>query len=134
MSSLLEQLGTVRWDDLEGQGTTASGLLEYSSSKIMIIMMARELNKRLKVGFHAGCWACLRELDGVVELVRSKGQGMFPARAPAAPVPGSWALLRNYLYWLKLTFNAACIAKPDPEVSWPKVHAGQCVGVQVRMH
>ena len=49
MSSLFEQLGSVRWHDLEGKETSTSGLFEYSNSKVMVIMMARELNKRLKV-------------------------------------------------------------------------------------
>jgi dehydrogenase/reductase SDR family protein X len=48
MASLFEQLGKVRWDDLEGYTTHDSSLFEYSNSKLMVIMMARELNKRLK--------------------------------------------------------------------------------------
>ena len=49
MASLFELLGTVKWDDLEGYNTRESSVLEYSNSKIMVIMMVRELNKRLKV-------------------------------------------------------------------------------------
>ena len=49
MSSMLEQLGKVPWDDLEGRHSPDSSLLEYSNSKIMIIMLARELNRRLQV-------------------------------------------------------------------------------------
>ena len=51
------QLGSVPWDDLEGKKGRASRLKEiavgslpnYWNSKLMLIMMARELNKRLKV-------------------------------------------------------------------------------------
>lgn len=50
MASLFEQLGSVKWEDLEGYKTKDSSLFEYSNSKLVIIMMARELNKRLKVG------------------------------------------------------------------------------------
>jgi len=49
MASLFEQLGSVKWEDLEGYKTKDSSLFEYSNSKLMVIMMARELNKRLKV-------------------------------------------------------------------------------------
>ena len=49
MASLFELLGTVHWDDLEGYKTRESGMFEYSNSKIMTIMAAREVNKRLKV-------------------------------------------------------------------------------------
>ncbi len=49
MSSLFEQLGSMKWDDLEGYKTKSSSLFEYSDSKIMVIMMGREINKRLKV-------------------------------------------------------------------------------------
>ena len=49
MASLFELLGTVKWDDLEGYNARESSVLEYSNSKIMVIMMVRELNKRLKV-------------------------------------------------------------------------------------
>lgn len=49
MSSLFEQLGRVHFDDLEGYRSRESGLLEYSNSKIMVIMAGREINKRLKV-------------------------------------------------------------------------------------
>jgi NAD(P)-dependent dehydrogenase (short-subunit alcohol dehydrogenase family) len=48
MASLFELLGSVRWDDLEGYKRKDSSLFEYSDSKVMVIMMARELNKRLK--------------------------------------------------------------------------------------
>lgn len=48
MASLFEQLGSVKWEDLEGYKTNDSSLFEYSNSKLMVIMMARELNKRLK--------------------------------------------------------------------------------------
>jgi len=47
MASLFEQLGSVKWDDLEGYKSVDSSLFEYS--KLMVILMARELNKRLKV-------------------------------------------------------------------------------------
>ena len=49
MASLFELLGTVKWDDLEGYKAKDSSLFEYSNSKLMKIMMAREMNKRLKV-------------------------------------------------------------------------------------
>ena len=49
MSSLFEQLGSIKWDDLEGYKTKSSSLFEYSDSKIMVIMMGREINKRIKV-------------------------------------------------------------------------------------
>ena len=57
MASLFEQLGAVHWDDLEGHTTRESGLFEYANSKLMVIMMGRELNKRLKVLPHPhSCW------------------------------------------------------------------------------
>ena len=49
MSSLFEQLGQVPWDDLEGRRSKESDVFEYCNSKIMMIMLGRELNKRLKV-------------------------------------------------------------------------------------
>lgn len=49
MSSLFEQLGSIKWDDLEGYKTKSSSLFEYADSKVMVIMMGREINKRLKV-------------------------------------------------------------------------------------
>lgn len=49
MSSLFEQLGSIKWEDLEGYKTKSSSLFEYSDSKIMVIMMGREINKRIKV-------------------------------------------------------------------------------------
>ena len=51
MASLFELLGTVHFDDLEGYKCRESGVFEYSNSKIMVIMAAREMNKRLKVKF-----------------------------------------------------------------------------------
>jgi hypothetical protein len=54
MASLFEQLGSVKWEDLEGYKTNDSSLFEYSNSKLMVIMMARELNKRLKVSMELG--------------------------------------------------------------------------------
>lgn len=48
MSSLFEQLGSIKWDDLEGYKTKSSSLFEYADSKVMVIMMGREINKRLK--------------------------------------------------------------------------------------
>ncbi len=64
MASLFEQLGKVRWDDLEGYTTHDSSLFEYSNSKLMVIMMARELNKRLKVSVEADrCAADRRSAD-----------------------------------------------------------------------
>jgi hypothetical protein len=56
MASLFELLGKVRFDDLEGYTSQESGVFEYSNSKIMVIMAAREMNKRLKV--------CSLYLDG----------------------------------------------------------------------
>ena len=49
MASLFELLGSVNWSDLEGKKAKESGLFEYSSSKVEIIMFVRELNKRLRV-------------------------------------------------------------------------------------
>jgi len=49
MASLFELLGTINWDDLEGYKSRESGVFEYSNSKIMVILGAREINKRLKV-------------------------------------------------------------------------------------
>ena len=49
MSSLFEQLGSIKWDDLEGYKTKSSSLFEYADSKVMVIMMGREINKRIKV-------------------------------------------------------------------------------------
>jgi penicillin-binding protein-related factor A (putative recombinase) len=51
MASLFELLGGVDWTDLEGKKSRQSGVFEYSNSKIQIIMMIRELNKRLGVCF-----------------------------------------------------------------------------------
>lgn len=48
-ASLFELLGAVNWGDLEGYKAQESGLQEYSNSKIMTILAAREINKRLKV-------------------------------------------------------------------------------------
>jgi hypothetical protein len=64
MASLFELLGSVNWSDLEGKSAKESGLFEYSSSKIEIIMFVRELNKRLRVSYDASslshclilCW------------------------------------------------------------------------------
>lgn len=49
MASLFELLGNVNWSDLEGKKARESGIFEYSTSKVEIIMMVREMNKRLKV-------------------------------------------------------------------------------------
>lgn len=49
MASLFELLGNINWGDLEGYNARESGLFEYSTSKLEIIMFTRELNKRLKV-------------------------------------------------------------------------------------
>ncbi len=49
MASLFELLGVVNWGDLEGYNARESGVFEYATSKVEIIMMVRELNKRLKV-------------------------------------------------------------------------------------
>ena len=49
MASLFELLGWIQWDDLEGQKSRESGLFEYSTSKLELIMMMRHLNKQLKV-------------------------------------------------------------------------------------
>ncbi|BDA51111.1 Retinol dehydrogenase 12 [Coccomyxa sp. Obi] len=48
MASLFELLGNVNWSDLEGKKARESGIFEYSTSKVEIIMMIREMNKRLK--------------------------------------------------------------------------------------
>ena len=63
MASLFELLGNINWGDLEGYNARESGLFEYSTSKLEILMFTRELNKRLKVMcplFHAheeqGLW------------------------------------------------------------------------------
>ncbi|KAL3144912.1 hypothetical protein ABBQ32_003421 [Trebouxia sp. C0010 RCD-2024] len=48
MSSTFEQLGNINWSDLEMYKSEESGLFEYATSKIMKLMLARELNKRLK--------------------------------------------------------------------------------------
>jgi NAD(P)-dependent dehydrogenase (short-subunit alcohol dehydrogenase family) len=48
MASLFETLGVLRWNDLEMHESKESGVFEYATSKLMIIMLARELNKRLK--------------------------------------------------------------------------------------
>ena len=49
MASLFELLGWIQWDDLEGQKSRESGVFEYSTSKLELIMMMRHLNKQLKV-------------------------------------------------------------------------------------
>jgi NAD(P)-dependent dehydrogenase (short-subunit alcohol dehydrogenase family) len=49
MASLFELLGVVNWGDLEGSNARESGVFEYATSKVEVIMMVRELNKRLKV-------------------------------------------------------------------------------------
>ncbi len=51
MASLFELLGWIQWDDLEGQKSRESGVFEYSTSKLELIMMMRHLNKNLQV-----CW------------------------------------------------------------------------------
>ncbi|KAK9839194.1 hypothetical protein WJX81_000665 [Elliptochloris bilobata] len=48
MASLFELLGFVNWGDLEGYNARESGIFEYATSKVEVIMMVRELNKRLK--------------------------------------------------------------------------------------
>lgn len=55
MASLFELLGKVNWSDLEGRNARESGVFEYSTSKIEVIMMTRELNKRLKVSRLPSC-------------------------------------------------------------------------------
>ena len=49
MASLFELLGWIQWDDLEGQKSRESGVFEYSTSKLELIMMMRQLNKKLQV-------------------------------------------------------------------------------------
>ena len=49
MASLFELLGWIQWDDLEGQKSRESGVFEYSTSKLELIMMMRHLNKNLQV-------------------------------------------------------------------------------------
>ena len=49
MASLFELLGWIQWDDLEGQKSRESGVFEYSTSKLELIMMMRHFNKQLKV-------------------------------------------------------------------------------------
>jgi len=49
MASLFERLGSVKWDDLEGYISRDSSLFKYGNSKLMVILMMRALNKRLKV-------------------------------------------------------------------------------------
>ena len=49
MASLFELLGWIQWDDLEGQKSRESGVFEYSTSKLELIMMMRHLNKQLEV-------------------------------------------------------------------------------------
>ena len=49
MASLFELLGAIQWDDLEGHKSRESGVFEYSTSKLQLIMMMRHLNKRLQV-------------------------------------------------------------------------------------
>ncbi|CAL5228139.1 g11218 [Coccomyxa viridis] len=48
MASLFELLGWIQWDDLEGQKSRESGVFEYSTSKLELIMMMRHLNKNLQ--------------------------------------------------------------------------------------
>ncbi|KAI3431715.1 hypothetical protein D9Q98_004759 [Chlorella vulgaris] len=47
--SVFEQLGRVKWDDLGGQFARDSDLWQYADSKLMCMMAAREMAKRLKV-------------------------------------------------------------------------------------
>jgi hypothetical protein len=49
MASLFELLGWIQWDDLEGLKSRESGVFEYSTSKLELIMAMRHLNKQLKV-------------------------------------------------------------------------------------
>lgn len=49
MASLFELLGWVNWEDLEGYNAKESGVFEYATSKLEVIMMVRELDRRLKV-------------------------------------------------------------------------------------
>jgi NAD(P)-dependent dehydrogenase (short-subunit alcohol dehydrogenase family) len=48
MSSTFENLGMVDWVDLEMKRANESGIFEYATSKLMKIMFAWELNRRLK--------------------------------------------------------------------------------------
>ena len=49
MASLFELLGWIQWDDLEGLKSRESGVFEYSTSKLELIMAMRHLNRQLKV-------------------------------------------------------------------------------------
>ena len=49
MASLFELLGWIQWGDLEGLKSRESGVFEYSTSKLELIMAMRHLNKQLKV-------------------------------------------------------------------------------------
>ena len=53
MASLFELLGWIQWDDLEGQKSRESGVFEYSTSKLELIMMMRHLNKNLQVSLRS---------------------------------------------------------------------------------
>ena len=53
MASLFELLGWIQWDDLEGQKSRESGVFEYSTSKLELIMMMRHLNKNLQVSLQS---------------------------------------------------------------------------------
>ncbi|KAK9815820.1 hypothetical protein WJX72_010208 [[Myrmecia] bisecta] len=47
-ASLFEHLGHIDWKDLECKRSQESGVFEYATSKLEVIMLARELNKRLQ--------------------------------------------------------------------------------------
>ena len=55
MASLFELLGWIQWDDLQGHKSRESGVFEYSTSKLQLIMMMRQLNKNLKVNLLHCC-------------------------------------------------------------------------------
>ena len=63
MASLFELLGNVNWSDLEGKKARESGIFEYSTSKVEIIMMVREMNKRLQVGLNLNAFLTMSPAD-----------------------------------------------------------------------
>ena len=84
MASLFELLGSVKWEDLEGYKSRESGVFEYSNSKIMVIMAAREMNKRLKVNELLSSSMCLihdihLQDDNLLPNVVSKYQSGLPS-------------------------------------------------------
>ncbi|GLC40817.1 hypothetical protein PLESTB_000019600 [Pleodorina starrii] len=84
VASFGEMFGKVHWDDLRGVDMSSSGLTPYAASKLYLLMVSRDLNRRL----------------------RGIGVDVFPVHPGIVSTPGEAKSDRSYLVSLSALINS----------------------------